>query len=154
MEMQSLAKIEEIHAPPLHFKAGQVKSSDHNTGRARIKNSHLPAGTTERFTKNVLPIALDTAGALAPWDHPDDQQIVDMWNLIFGSQDDHPMVDGDVKGDLFIAVKGLVSFHLSLNLCYVIHHTLLRSSVASPPGFTNSLQLPRKPFPPSSIIKA
>ncbi|KAI0284154.1 hypothetical protein BC826DRAFT_973463 [Russula brevipes] len=111
-DIQSLAKIEVIHAGPPRLKPGQVNSANNN-GRVRIKNSHLPVGTTERFTRKVLPIALDTVGALAPWDYPDDQQIIDIWNLVFGSWDDHPITGGDVKGDLFIAVKGLIKRGIS-----------------------------------------
>ncbi|KAI0283462.1 hypothetical protein BC826DRAFT_1110208 [Russula brevipes] len=105
---RSLAKIEDIHVAPLGPKPGQLNN---NTGRTRIRNTHLPVGTTDRFTKNVLPIALDTAGALSPWDVPDDQQMVDIWNLVFGSPNDYPLVDGD--GDLFIAVKGLIKRGIS-----------------------------------------
>ncbi|KAI0283465.1 hypothetical protein BC826DRAFT_973778 [Russula brevipes] len=104
----SLAKIEDIHVAPLGPKSGQLNN---NTGRTRIRNTHLPVGTTNRFTKNVLPIALDTAGALSPWDVPDDQQMVDIWNLVFGSPNDYPLVDGD--GDLFITVKGLIKRGIS-----------------------------------------
>jgi hypothetical protein len=109
---QSLAKIEDIHVAPLRPKPGQLNN---NTGHARIRNAHLPVGTTDQFTKNVLPIALDTAGALSPWDVPDDQQMVDIWNLVFGAPNDYPLVNSD--GDLFIAVKGLVRYwYLSLDL--------------------------------------
>jgi len=109
--IQSLTKIEDIHVAPQRPKPGLVNPK---SGRTRIKNSHLPMGTTDRFTKNVLPIALDTVGALAPWDYPSDQQIVDMWNLIFGSPYDHPLVYGDIQGDVFVAVKGLVRICLGL----------------------------------------
>ena len=109
--IQSLTKIEDIHVVPQRPKPGLV---NYKSGRARIKNSHLPVGTTDRFTKNVLPIALDTVGALAPWDFPNDHQMVDMWNLIFGSSEDYALIYDDVKGDVFIAVKGLVRVCLYL----------------------------------------
>ena len=81
-----------------------------HTSRARVNNSHLPAGTTQRFTKLVLPIALDTTGALDPWEYPDDKQILEMWNLIFGSKNDHPLTDNNIKSELFATVKSLACF--------------------------------------------
>jgi hypothetical protein len=143
--LQSVAKIEEIHTVPPRLKYGQVKNTNENAVRLRIKNSNLPLGTTERFTKNVLPIALDTVGALAPWEFPDEQQMIDAWNLVFGSRNDHPIADGDVNSDLFTAAKGLVRLP-SRNLCCVDDPSLLRSSEESPHGFTNSLSLRRKHF--------
>jgi hypothetical protein len=116
LHTQSLAKIEEIHAAPVRVKPSQrlKKTAGGNPGRTRVKNSDLPAGTTERFTKDVLPIVHDTAGALLPWDCPNDDQVIIMWNLIFGNE--HPISEG-VKDDLFPAVKSLVSS------CIVsIHH--------------------------------
>jgi hypothetical protein len=147
--IQSLTKIEDIHVAPQRPKPGLV---NHKSGRTRIKNSHLPMGTTDRFTKNVLPIALDTVGALAPWDYPSDQQMVDMWNLIFGSPYDHPLVYGDIQGDVFVAVKGLV--RICLGLHWVVIHALLRSSEESPRGCTSLQSLPKERLLPSLIVTA
>lgn len=107
LHTQSLAKIEEIHAAPVRVKPSQrlKRSADGNAGRTRVKNSDLPAGTTDRFTRDVLPIVHDTTGALLPWECPDDDQVIEIWNLIFGNE--HPISDG-VKDDLFPAVKSLV----------------------------------------------
>jgi len=117
MYLQSIAKIEEIHTVPPRLKYGQVKHTNENA-RLRIKNSNLPLGTTERFTKNVLPIALDTVGALSPWEFPDDEQMIVVWNLVFGSQNDYPIADGEVNSDLFTAAKALVRLP-SLVICAV-----------------------------------
>jgi hypothetical protein len=38
-----------------------------------------------------------------------------MWNLIFGSKDDYPLTDRDIKSDLFTTVKILVRFFLSFS---------------------------------------
>ena len=103
--MQSLTRIEEIHAAPVRASLppgrGSRKASD--GVRVRFKNSDLPSGTTERFTRDVLPLVYDAAGALPPWECPSDSDIVDIWNLVF--KDDHPMT---MKDGFFPAVKGLV----------------------------------------------
>ena len=110
---QSLTKIEDIHAAPVRVKPGQRlrKSADGYTVRTRVKNSDLPAGTTDRFTKDVLPIVHDTTGALLPWDCPNDDQIIEIWNLIFGNEH---YIENGVRGDLFPAVKSLVGSRVSL----------------------------------------
>ena len=81
-----------------------------HTSHARVNNSHLPAGTTQHFTKLVLPIALDTTGALDPWEYPDDKQILEMWNLIFGLKDDHPFTNNNMKSELLTTMKSLACF--------------------------------------------
>ena len=137
--MQSIAKVEEIHTAP-----SRLKRSETNMGRTRVKNSHLPFGTTDRFAKEVLPIAYDTTGALGPWECPDDNQIIIIWNLVFGSPADHPIASNDVKGDLFFAVKSLVRRVIySLTLFTT---RLPRSSGASQHGFISLLPPLKRPF--------
>ncbi|KAI0284150.1 hypothetical protein BC826DRAFT_973461 [Russula brevipes] len=94
-DIQSLAKIEVIHAGPSP-QAWPIKFRQQQW-----------ASPNQELSPSY------TVGALAPWDYPDDQQIIDIWNLVFGSWDDHPITSGDVKGDLFIAVKGLIKRGIS-----------------------------------------
>jgi hypothetical protein len=114
---QSITKVEEIHTTPLRSKLS--RRTDGNAGRSRVKNSDLPLGTADRFARKVLPIALDTTGALGPWECPDDEEIIIIWNLIFGSPNEHPLTINDVKGDLFLAVKCLVRYVL-IHLCCLL----------------------------------
>jgi hypothetical protein len=104
---QSLTRVNTIHTSPLRTKAS--RRADASTGRYRFKNSDLPPGTADHFAKEVLPLAFDTAGALGPWECPDDEDIITIWNLVFSSPDNHSIASGDVKGAIFLAVKGLVS---------------------------------------------
>jgi hypothetical protein len=104
---QSLTRIKDIHAAPT--KSGRSLRMD---GRARVTNSDLPPGTADRFTKDLLPIVHDTAGALSPWESPSDEHIIEIWNLVFG--DDHP-IDSD-KDEHFATIRGLVC-STSLILC-------------------------------------
>jgi hypothetical protein len=75
--------------------------------RVRVRNSDLPAGTTDRFAKDVLQIVHDTSGALLPWEFPTDEQIIEIWNLVF--EDEYPILDG-AKDELFPIIKGLVYY--------------------------------------------
>ncbi|KAF8488759.1 hypothetical protein F5888DRAFT_1893246 [Russula emetica] len=109
---QSLTKVNTIHTSPVRTKVS--RQADASTGRYRFKNSDLPPGTADRFAKEVLPLAFDTAGALGPWECLDDEHIITIWNLAFSSPDDHPIASGDVKGVVFLAVKGLVKRGISM----------------------------------------
>jgi hypothetical protein len=51
-------------------------------------------------------MAYESTGVLGPWEFPEDEEIIIIWNLIFG--DDHPITSGDVNGELFLTVKTLV----------------------------------------------
>ncbi|KAF8257927.1 hypothetical protein EI94DRAFT_1708464, partial [Lactarius quietus] len=60
-----------------------------------------------RADRKILPIALDTTGALKPWNTPCDDTIIEIWNLVFGA--DHPLDDGDTDCCRFIVAKTLWS---------------------------------------------
>ncbi|KAH9994563.1 hypothetical protein BJV74DRAFT_795391 [Russula compacta] len=107
----SITRVHKIHTSPLHTKAKVSQQADSNTGCHRVKNSDLPPHTIGHFTKDVLPLAFEVTGTLHPWEYPSDEQIIAIWNLVF--ENDHPIVSGDVKGELFLAVKGLVKQGIS-----------------------------------------
>ncbi|KAH9973149.1 hypothetical protein BJV74DRAFT_889091 [Russula compacta] len=107
----SITRVHKIHTSPLHTKAKVSQQADSNTGHHRVKNSDLPPHTIGHFTKDVLPLAFEVTGTLHPWEYPSNEQIIAIWNLVF--ENDHPIVSGDVKGELFLAVKGLVKWGIS-----------------------------------------
>ncbi|KAH9959515.1 hypothetical protein BJV74DRAFT_799944 [Russula compacta] len=89
----SITRVHKIHTSPLHTKAKVSQQADSNAGRHRVKNSNLPPHTIGRFTKDILPLAFEVTGTLHPWEYPSN--------------------DSDVKGELFLAVKGLVKQGIS-----------------------------------------
>jgi hypothetical protein len=103
---QSITRVDEIHTSPSRFKVGRRTDASTGTGRHRLKNSDLPAGTADRFAKEVIPLAFEVAGVLDPWDTIINDDIIDNWNLVFN--DDHPIASGDYTGDVFLAVRSLV----------------------------------------------
>lgn len=121
---QSITRVEEIHTSPVRPRVSQRAAST-GPARHRAKNSDLPRGTTNRFVNSVLPLALETAGVLGPWECPHDDDIIDIWNQVFGSPNDHPIASGDVKGELFLAVKGLVR-------CAVYSYLILPFTIICP----------------------
>ena len=89
--------------------------------RKYISFDDLPAGTKERFKKKVIPLSLDTTGALKPWVIPDDQTILDIWNLAFiGSE--HQFGGGDVESERFVVVKTLVSEAIIILCTLTFYH--------------------------------
>lgn len=75
------------------------------------QNCNLSSKTTERFVRKVLSLAYEIVGVLGPWDQPYDEDIIAVWNLVF--KDEYPIISGDVKEDLFLAVKGLIRHSIS-----------------------------------------
>jgi hypothetical protein len=61
----------------------------------------------------VLPLSLDTMGALKAWNTPCDNTIIEIWNIIFGV--DYPINEGDTKCDRFVVAKTLVSL-----VCFIL----------------------------------
>jgi hypothetical protein len=76
--------------------------------KREISYDNLPAGTKDRFKKSVIPLALDTTGALKPWVIPDDTTIIEIWNLAYAGTD-HLIERGDVECQHFLVAKTLVS---------------------------------------------
>ena len=106
---QSITKIQEIHSTP--SPGALVTNKSHR--KKEISYESLPQGTKSRFKKNILPLALDTTGALKPWSTLSDETIIEVWNLVFGV--DHPIDEGDTECYLFVVAKTLVGapfFHL------------------------------------------
>jgi hypothetical protein len=68
--------------------------------KKEISYENLPQGTKHRFKRDVIPLALDTTGALKPWNTPSDEAIIEVWNLVFG--DDHPINEGDMTSSAFV----------------------------------------------------
>lgn len=111
---QSMTKVKDIHTTPLCVKHSSRRSNGSTRlgiGRSQASQarlSDLPPGTANHFSKKVLPLVFDAAGVLGPWECPNDNKIIVIWNLIFGSPNDHPIASSDVNGDLFLIVKYLV----------------------------------------------
>jgi hypothetical protein len=103
-----ITKIEDIRFPP----SRRIDLTNPPTNAQKVKNilnSDLPAGTQNLFSKLVGPLVCETTGALEPWDTPDDKELIEIWNMVFGAE--HPIEKGDVKCKLFVVVKTLVCFH-------------------------------------------
>jgi hypothetical protein len=132
--------VDEIHTSPLRAKANQ-RTTSIRPGCCRVKNSNLPSDTANLFVSKVLPLALETVGILGPWECPCNKDILIMWHLVFGSQNDHPIADSNYKGDLFVVVKSLVRHAVLLFTHHVTHYHLPRSSGVSRHGFTDLLWL-------------
>lgn len=98
---QSITKIQEIHSTPSPRALTNNKSN-----KKEISYENLPQGTKNRFKKNIIPLALDTTGALKPWSTPSDEAIIEVWNLVFG--DEHPIDEGDIECRRFVVAKTLV----------------------------------------------
>ena len=63
------------------------------------------------FKKKILPLSLDTTGALKPWSTPDDKAIIDLWNFVYDSElPEHRIKDGDIDCKPFLVARTLVSF--------------------------------------------
>ena len=45
---------------------------------------HLPAGTADRFSSEVVPLVCKKAGALDPWDNLTIQQVQDIIDKVYG----------------------------------------------------------------------
>ena len=75
--------------------------------KREISYHNLPAGTKDRFKYKVIPLSLETTGALKPWAIPEDQTIIEIWNLVYGA--DHHIDNDDVECEHFLVAKTLVS---------------------------------------------
>ncbi|KAI9434934.1 hypothetical protein H4582DRAFT_2080175 [Lactarius indigo] len=105
---KSITKVREIHlAPSLH--SDLVVNKSHK--KKEISYENLPQGTKNRFKRKLIPLALDTTGALKPWNTPGDDTIVEVWNIVFG--EDHPIDDGDTECYRFVVAKTLVKRAIS-----------------------------------------
>jgi hypothetical protein len=71
-----------------------------------VSYDHLPTAMKDRFKKKVIPLSLETTSALKPWAIPDDNAIVDIWNLIYDP--DQQIEGGDLECQRFQVVKTLV----------------------------------------------
>lgn len=100
---QSITKIQDIHSTPSRTSLTTIKSQK----KKEISFECLPQGTKNRFKKEVLALALDTTGALKPWNTPSDDTIIEIWNLVFSI--DHPIDEGDTECYRFSVAKTLVS---------------------------------------------
>lgn len=78
------------------------------TGKRKryISYEDLPAGTKVLFKKKVIPLALETTGALKPWQVPDDKAIIDIWNLVY--DEDMHIDESDTDCEMFLVAKTLV----------------------------------------------
>ncbi|GLB37951.1 hypothetical protein LshimejAT787_0410020 [Lyophyllum shimeji] len=77
----------------------------------RYRHKDLPPETAERFSKLVLPMACDSVAALPPWESPTDEELADLWNLVF--KDTHPVTVDLRAGSLFLVIKPLIKHGIS-----------------------------------------
>ncbi|KAF8231591.1 hypothetical protein L208DRAFT_1378060 [Tricholoma matsutake] len=101
----SVAKIKDVHSAPLKH----IDLTNPPTSVRKIKtisNANLPDGTQHLFTKVVGLITCKTTGALEPWETPDYDELIEIWNLVFGN--DHPIRNGNFKCEVFITAKTLM----------------------------------------------
>jgi hypothetical protein len=80
--------------------------------KKEISYDSLPLGTKNRFKSKVIPLALDTIGAMKPWNIPGDDAIIEIWNIVFS--DDFPIDQGDTECYHFTVAKTLVSLLISV----------------------------------------
>lgn len=109
LKFQSITKIREIHSTP--SPRNDLLTANKSHKKKEISYENLPLGTKNRFKKSVIPLALDTTGALKPWNTPSDDTIVEVWNIIFGI--DYPIDEGDTECNRFIVAKTLVKRAIS-----------------------------------------
>lgn len=67
----------------------------------------LPRDTKSVFKTKMIPLVLDTTGALKPWVTPDDDTILLIWNLVYNGTE-HRMDGSDVDKKTFNVAKTLV----------------------------------------------
>ncbi|KAH9020816.1 hypothetical protein EDB84DRAFT_1441670 [Lactarius hengduanensis] len=68
LKFKSITKIREIHLTP--SPRNDLLTTNKSHKKKEIMYENLPLGTKNRFKKSVIPLALDTAGALKPWNTP------------------------------------------------------------------------------------
>ena len=108
-------KIQEIHTAPVPC----IADSDRPAKKRLLSYDNLPTGTKHRFKKILIPISIETTGALKPWVIPDDKTLTELWNLVFGAE--HHIEDNDLASDYFIVAKTLVSHGKSERTHYCIN---------------------------------
>jgi hypothetical protein len=55
---------------------------------------HLPTGTADCFTNDVVPLARQKAGTLDPWDNLSIQQVQDILDKVYGAKSYKVVEDG------------------------------------------------------------
>ncbi|KAH9162335.1 hypothetical protein EDB89DRAFT_2079814 [Lactarius sanguifluus] len=108
-KFKSITKIQEIYSTP--SPRNDLLTANKSHKKKEISYENLPLGTKNCFKKSVIPLALDTIGALKPWNTLSDDTIVEVWNIVFGV--DHPIDEGDTECDRFIVAKTLVKRAIS-----------------------------------------
>ena len=99
-------KVETVHSAPIRIRHS-ARSSLNDTRRSRPTNADLPLGTVDKFNTFIVPMVYDTMGVLLPWVSLSDDEIVNMWNAVFGDSE-HRIDVGDNESNLFRVVKSLV----------------------------------------------
>ena len=68
----------------------------------------VPTDTKDHFKKHVIPLSLETIGAMKPWEMLEDNVIVYIWNIVY----DDTMLriqEGDIACEHFLVTRALVS---------------------------------------------
>ena len=108
--------------------------------KREISYNNLPVGTKGRFKTVVIPLALETSGALKPWVTLEDKAIIEIWNLVYGT--DYLIKMGDVECEHFLVVKTLVGGVIVITYFNIL--TKFRSSVRYQGGSTDLLTLQKR----------
>ncbi|KAF8261398.1 hypothetical protein EI94DRAFT_1810347 [Lactarius quietus] len=103
-----ITKIQEVHLTPSRTNFLNANKSQK---KKEISYKNLLHGTKNRFKTKVLPLALDTTGALKPWNTPGDNTIIEVWDLVFSIN--YPINEGDNECFHFIIVKTLIKHAIS-----------------------------------------
>ncbi|KAF8263242.1 hypothetical protein EI94DRAFT_1807541 [Lactarius quietus] len=106
-DSMSITKIQDIHLAP----SPRANATNKSQKKKEISYESLPQGTKHQFKTQIIPIALDTTGALKPWNAPSNESIIEIWNLVFG--DKYPLNDGDNECYHFIVAQTLIKRAIS-----------------------------------------
>ncbi|KAF8258734.1 hypothetical protein EI94DRAFT_1814721 [Lactarius quietus] len=104
---KSITKIQDIHSAP----SPRANTTNKSQKKKEILYESLPQGTKHQFKTQIIPIALDTTGALKPWNAPSNESIIEIWNLVFG--DKYPLNDGDNECYCFVVAQTLIKRAIS-----------------------------------------
>jgi hypothetical protein len=100
--LQSITQIKEVYRDST---PSRVINPDKK--RKNVSYDDLPPGTKAVFKTRVIPMILDTTGALKPWVTLDDETIIDIWNIAYDGTE-HRIEGSNVDKKTFDVTKILV----------------------------------------------
>lgn len=100
--LQSITQIKEVYRDSTPSRVFNPEKK-----RKYVTYDDLPRNTKSLFKTKMIPLVLDTTGALKPWVTPDDDTILLIWNLVYNGTE-HRMDGSDVDKRTFNVAKTLV----------------------------------------------